>query len=149
MMILDWKGKMNMKKLWQILLVVLFIGGCASHNVSMKDSVYNNPGISTQKIITVTPKYVVIEVDPGVSRLNAIVEVHRLTQRKVEQVGRVQILKFHNGKAAAKILETNKDGIQTGDFVVLLNKTFNEMNVKDFINAVKNHQSNQVGFPKS
>ncbi len=138
-----------MKKLWQIALLILFIAGCASHRVNVNETIYNDSGISTQKIITVTPRYVVIEVDPGVSQQRAIVEVHRLSQRKITRVGRVQILKFHNGKAAARILETKKEGIKAGDFVVLNNKQFDEMNVSDFINAVKNHRSNQLAFPKS
>lgn len=145
----SWKGVFVVKKYWQLTLMILFVAGCASHRVASTDSFLKDPGISTQKIVTVTSKYVVIDVDPGVSRQQAIVEVHRLTNRKVEQIGRVHILKFHNGRAAAKILESNKNGIQPGDFVVLANKNLDEMNVKDFINAVKNHQANQVGFPNS
>ncbi len=138
-----------MKKLWQIALFILFITGCASHRVNVGETFYNDQSISMQKIVTVTPQYVVIEVDPGISQQREIVEVHRLSQRKVTRVGRVKILKYHNGKAAARILEIKEDGIKAGDFVVLNNKQFDEMNVSDFINAVKSHRSNQMAYPKS
>ncbi len=138
-----------MKKLIFILMMMVFIS-CASQSGQQGKSDVKTGGIAAQKVVVVTPKYVVIEVDPSISRNQAIVEVRRMEQRNSVAVGKIQLVKFHENKVAARILE-QKDTrrIQVGDFVVLSRKSFNEMNVRDYINAVKTHSSNEIAMPKT
>lgn len=138
-----------MKKFWPLALVML-LTSCASHPAKQTSTGIQTGGIAAQKIVVVTPKYVVIEVDPSISRNQAIVEVRRLKQRKSVSIGKIQLVKFHENKVAARIIEQqDKEGIQVGDFVVLSKKSFDEMTVRDYINAVRTHASNGIGLPKT
>lgn len=74
--------------------------------------------LSAQVITKVVDKYVLIDKDAGVGKLNEKVKVYRIVGNDVISVGQVQILKFQNGKAAAKILKLNRGfQIQKGDFI--------------------------------
>ena len=69
-------------------------------------------------ITKVVDKYVLIDKDAGVGKLNEKVKVYRIVGDDVLSVGKVQLLKFQNGKAAAKIVKLNRGfQIQKGDFV--------------------------------
>ncbi|MBN2029925.1 hypothetical protein JW824_06730 [bacterium] len=74
--------------------------------------------LHAQYITKIIPQYVLINRDTGVGELNEEVDVYRLVGDRIVHVGRVKILRFEQGKAAAKIINVNP-GMQivVGDFV--------------------------------
>ncbi len=74
--------------------------------------------LHAQYITKIIPQYVLINSDTGVGEKNEQVDVYRLVGERIVHVGKVQILTFEQGKAAAKIIYVNP-GMQivVGDFV--------------------------------
>ncbi len=71
-----------------------------------------------QYITKIIPQYVLINRDTGVGERNEEVDVFRLVGDRVVHVGKVKILRFEQGKTAARIIYVNP-GMQivVGDFV--------------------------------
>lgn len=73
---------------------------------------------SAQNVINILREYVVIDTDVGIGQIGKTVQIQRRTHQGVVEVGTVRLLKFHEGKAAAKIVKEIKPfRIKIGDFV--------------------------------
>jgi hypothetical protein len=77
-----------------------------------------------QIIIKTVKEYVLIDTDTNIGSLNEKIRVYRLHRKDVIDVGQIQIVKFKDGKTAAKIIKENRGfRILKGDFVSEKKKT--------------------------
>jgi len=119
-------------------LCITLIVSCTSFKPQSISSIQPALNIIPQNIITVTQKYVVIKIDNMVQETLNSAQVLRFINNKRLTVGKVQFLKYHNGRAVAKILKENsKTSIIVGDYVVMKYKQVNEMNVGEFISQLR------------
>lgn len=117
------------------------------------------------KVVKIIPGYVLIDTDTGIGKINDKIKIQRMTDEGIIEVGTVQIIKFRDGKTAAKIVkERRKFKINVGDVTEsydfeyykairnLFNPTFiekenylNKITVKDYhesLNSSENNLSN-------
>jgi len=78
----------------------------------------NFSNLFSQKVIKRTTNYVLIDTDIGIGNLNEVIMLQRSTERGVIDIGKVKLVRFKNGKAAAKIIkEFEQYRVEIGDFV--------------------------------
>lgn len=70
--------------------------------------------LTAQYVIKIIHPYLLIDKEVG--ELNDLSFVFRKNNHKNDMIGVIEIVKFYNGKTAAKILKENKK-IRVGDFV--------------------------------
>jgi hypothetical protein len=94
-----------------LLMAICLLAGCYQGNLQ-KSAQPNN------SVVRRASDYVLIGTDKGIGEVNDEIAVYRMTNTGVVQIGRVKILKFQNGEAAARIIE-EKAGYQVsaGDIV--------------------------------
>lgn len=110
---------------------------CASTNMKGPLESKIPPKQSIQKIIKVTPKLVLIDTNDRVAESLTMAKVHRLIDRSMMTVGTVQLVKFHDGKAVARIVhEKKKHRIDVGDYIYLGYKPVEKMNVGEYIKNI-------------
>lgn len=72
----------------------------------------------SQKIIRVAKDLVLIDTDQGIGRVGDERAVYRLVDSKVREIGTLQLLRFQNGRAAARIIHLDrKFNIKIGDLL--------------------------------
>lgn len=87
--------------------------------------------LHAQKIIKVTPHYVLIDTADGIGQLNETVLIKRNVDQKIIAIGTIKLVKFHNGKTVAKIIqELEPYHVEIGDFVK--SQTGNENLIDNF-----------------
>ena len=94
--------------------------------------------LTVRKIIKVVPKYVVIDTDIGIREEIKTVNVYRLENPRMFDLGTVRLLKYHDGKAVARIIDENRGyQIKVGDYVYLQYKSLREMSVGEYMKFIE------------
>jgi hypothetical protein len=110
---------------------------CASTNGKRPVESKNIPRQSIQKIIKVTPKFVLIDTNDGVAESLIKTNVHRMISHSMTTVGTVQLVKFYEGRAVAKIVDQEEERpIKVGDYIYLSYKPVDKMNVAEYIKNI-------------
>jgi hypothetical protein len=70
------------------------------------------------KIVKVVPGYVLIDSDQNIGEIGEVIKVYRTTSGGPQNVGTVELARFKNGRAAAKIVKQRPGlKIKAGDFL--------------------------------
>jgi len=100
-----------------------------------------------QKIVGVIQEYVIIDTDVGIREDPKSVKVYRMIDQNNVYVGKIDLVEFQDRLAVARIIkEEEGSNIEVGDFVYLQYKSYDKLNVKEYIDFVENELTVQKKF---
>lgn len=131
---------------YYFIFIVLFVGCHHSKNVT-PIGVKKELHYCVQKIVGVIPEYVIIDTDVGIREDPKSVKVYRMIDQNNVYVGKIDLVEFQDRLAVARIIkEEEGSNIEVGDFVYLQYKSYDKLNVKEYIDFVENELAVQKKF---
>ncbi|MFH1940997.1 MAG: hypothetical protein ABIL68_02745 [bacterium] len=117
-----------------IWITLIFITACSNTKRITAIGERKESHLTIQKVVKVVPKYVVLETDVGIREVYDEVSVFRLSNPRMKNVGKIKLLKYHDGKAVGRIIEEKERlKIQAGDYIYLHYKSLDEMSVGEYL----------------
>lgn|GEM_PF-4960338 len=131
---------------YYFIFIVLFVGCYHSKNVT-PIGVKKELHYCVQKIVGVIQEYVIIDTDVGIREDPKSVKVYRMIDQNNVYVGKIDLVEFQDRLAVARIIkEEEGSNIEVGDFVYLQYKSYDKLNVKEYIDFVENELTVQKKF---
>lgn len=128
-----------MKNFLYFFIFIVFIVGCYHSKNVTPIGVKKELHYCVQKIVGVIPEYVVIDTDVGIKEDPKSVKVYRMIDQDNVFVGKVDLVEFQDRLAIARIVKEEEGlNIEVGDFVYLQYKSYDKLNVREYIDFVEN-----------